>query len=72
MDIEQTENVVFLYSNSGENCRDCDYWIDSSNFEEGINHYLSEHGYTLLHVGTETTTGSNGEPWHSTVAALAE
>jgi hypothetical protein len=34
-----------------------------------INHYL-EHGYRLLHVGSDTSHADNGELWHSTVAIL--
>lgn len=40
-------------------------------FQTQVNHYL-EHGYTLLHVGQETSTDDEGNPWHSTVAVLGK
>jgi hypothetical protein len=36
-----------------------------------INHYL-EHGYTLIHVGQETTKNNNGELWQTSVAVLGK
>jgi hypothetical protein len=31
---------------------------------------IDEHDFRLKHVGTETISGSEGEPWHTTVAVL--
>jgi hypothetical protein len=39
------------------------------NVGNAINHYL-EHGYVLLHVGTQTTNDRDGKPRHSTVAIM--
>jgi len=41
-------------------------WYDLGN---RIQHYL-DHGYKLLHVGSETSHDDEGKPWHSTVAVV--
>jgi hypothetical protein len=44
--------------------------MPSDDLSDRINHFIEAHGYRLLHVGTETSHDSNGNPWHSTVAVL--
>ena len=39
---------------------------------ESINHYISAHGYKLLHVGQQTSRDSMGNPWQLTVALLCK
>ena len=43
----------------------------SDSVAERINHFLG-HGYKLLHVGQQTETGPDGDPWQTTVAVLAK
>jgi hypothetical protein len=37
-----------------------------------VNHMLEVHGLRLLHVGQQTGTATNGEPFIATVAVLGE
>ena len=63
--------VVTVSTSTGANCEDCRVEpIGLDHFEDGINHYIQAHGYTLLHVGQETSTDFEEPPWQSTVAVL--
>jgi hypothetical protein len=67
------KRTVELSSNIGRGCDHCSELVGFSS-DDGvagsINHYISEHGYRLLHVGSQTIHGSDGKPWHTTVAVL--
>ena len=69
-------HVVHLSTNIGKTCEHCTFWTgagaDEHNLAESINHYIAQHGYSLLHVGTETTHSDDGGLWHSTVALLGK
>jgi hypothetical protein len=65
------QHVVHISTNIGEICNECTKRIGLDTIAESINHYI-EHGYKLLHVGTETSHDKNGNPWHSTVAILGK
>jgi len=41
-----------------------EYWLDDQ-----MNHML-EHGAKLLHVGQETVSGADGNPWQTTGAVF--
>lgn len=70
--MEDATGVVTVSTNIGSKCTECDYWVDGSQkFDEGVNHYVQEHGYKLLHVGSESSHGDNGI-WNSTVAVLGK
>jgi len=43
--------------------------IGGDDFQDSINHLISDHGCVLLHVGTETSHAHEGL-WHATVATL--
>lgn len=66
------KDVVYLSSDIGKSCEACGFdfhaWYDIG---KQIQHYL-EHGYELLHVGTETSHDDDGKPWHSTVAVIGK
>lgn len=64
--------VVYISSNIMEGCKECGTTIDGGEFAESVDHYISKHGYKLLHVGTETSRSSEGSPWHSTIAVLGK
>lgn len=70
MPIEDVRNVVYVSTDSFGSCKHCATTIDGRNFAEGVNHYLTAHGYKLLHIGQETTEDRNGNPWQKTVALL--
>lgn len=52
--------ICHLTSECGKSCPECQKiigWNDEgSDLEGAINHLISEHGYTLIHIGTETHT----------------
>jgi hypothetical protein len=64
--------LVKVSTNEGRPCPLCNEHLDgteTSKFELACNHLL-EHGLKVLHVGTETIDGHDGNPWHSTVAVF--
>lgn len=73
---EGIQHVVTISSAIGTSCEHCSEsvggWGESGilDLAKSINHYIEEHDYKLLHVGTETGTGPDGDTWHSTVAFL--
>jgi hypothetical protein len=71
---DEIEHVVKLSTNRGGHCKHCDFklhsFADVDNLADAINHYIAEHGYRLLHVGTETDRDDEELTWHSTVAVL--
>ena len=74
MTSETVRRTVQISSHIGQSCDHCDKavgggWVDDVSLTESINHYITEHGYRLLYVGTETSHGDEGL-WHSTVAVL--
>jgi hypothetical protein len=62
--------VVNLSTNVMTGCQICSQPVGGEHFQDSINHYLTKHGYSLLHVGSETIHGPDGKPWHTTVAVL--
>ena len=68
--IEGIKHVVQISTYLGKSCEHCSTIVGLENFAESINHYIEAHGYSLLHVGGETSTGVDGEPWEGTTAVL--
>ena len=46
------------------------YPTGNNRLDKAINHYISKHGYKLLHVGAYTDEDMDGKPWHGTTAIL--
>ena len=67
-----TKHVVHISTNVGKSCEHCDFAIGGDKFAESVTRYVTNHGYRLLHVGTEETSAyyQDGSPWHSTVAVV--
>ncbi|MEA3416868.1 MAG: hypothetical protein U9R02_12060 [Thermodesulfobacteriota bacterium] len=66
---EGIKQVVLVTSDDNKNCQLCsNFHIGPNNFEESINHYITDHNYKLLHVGQQTSNDMNGNPWQLTVA----
>jgi hypothetical protein len=57
---------------SWEHCAERIGDLHSPRLAESINHYIQQHGYKVLHVGTETVHDDEGKPWHTTVAVLGK
>ena len=70
--MQDTKNVVTVSTNIGTTCSECDFLINPQEFDKSVNHYINEHGYTLLHVGTETDRDYKEAICHSTVAVLGK
>lgn len=68
-DQAEVNHVVHISTNIGVSCEHCSESIGVDRFAESINHYINKHGYKLLHVGQETSEGSDGL-WHHSVAVL--
>jgi hypothetical protein len=71
----EIRHCVYISTNIGTGCEHCDYAIGAlargtDDLASSINHYIEQHAYRLLHVGTETSYDDHGKPWHSTVAVL--
>jgi len=66
------EHVVHISTNVSKTCEFCAFSIDTENFDGSINHYISDHGYKLLHVGQETHRDLMGHPLQVTVAVLGK
>ena len=72
--MENVKRTTQVSSNISGACEHCGESVGYSprtlGISDSINHYIEAHGYRLLHVGTQTTHGSNEKPWHTTVAVL--
>jgi hypothetical protein len=51
---EGIKHVVRIDSQIKEHCEHCNAFLNGE-FPESINHYIEQHGYKLLHVGSEAT-----------------
>ena len=69
---EDVQHVVHISTNEKKACELCGHMLLAEDSLAGpVNHYLQEHGYKLLHVGSETSHGQSG-PRHSTVAVVGK
>lgn len=69
---DQVNSIVRISSNISEGCKHCATKIGGDDYADSVNHYIQEHGYRLLHIGTETVMGPECEAWHTTVAVLGK
>lgn len=67
--MDNVKRTTELASNISRGCEHCDKLV-GGDVSDGVNHFIEEHGYRLLHVGTETSHNMDGKLWHSTVAIL--
>jgi hypothetical protein len=70
---EGISHVVHLSTNTGKNCEHCNkgsFSIDD--LGELINHYIDEHDYKLLHIGSEFGRDLNGATVHYTAAIVGK
>jgi hypothetical protein len=64
-----------ISTNETVSCKLCDftpYGGSGAAFDDVCNHLMKEHGLKCLHVGQETTHGTDSQPWHSTVAVFGK
>jgi hypothetical protein len=69
---EGISHTVCLKSTILKLCEHCDEHIGppDNDIAHDINHYLSKHGYKLLHVGQEWAEDEEGKSTHVTVAIV--
>jgi hypothetical protein len=63
-------HIIHISTNCVGSCKDCDKLFN--NFEESVNHFLKKHEYKLLHIGSETDSDLDGNPYHQTVAVVGK
>jgi tRNA U54 and U55 pseudouridine synthase Pus10 len=66
------KHTVHISTNAETGCEHCATIFEMDDFTNAVNHYIEKHGYTLIHVGTETEHDSEGRPCDSTVAVLGK
>ena len=69
------QHVVHVSTGVGTYCEHCGEpvgFLDAAGLAHSVNHYIAQHGYALLHVGTETSRDDKGKPWHNTIAVLGK
>jgi hypothetical protein len=69
---EGIKTIIRLDTTSSMKCEHCSEWVGGVDFSESVTHYIQEHGYKLLHVGSETIDDGDGGPWHMTVVVLGK
>ncbi len=54
-------------------CKECGEVLPARALDEQINHYISSHGYELVHVGESTSRNpDDGKPWHDVIAIVGK
>jgi hypothetical protein len=69
---EGIKHVVYVSTGEQKECEHCGESVGGSLFAKAVNHYIEEHGYKLLHIGTDTNWSDEGTPWHDTVAVVGK
>ena len=64
------KEIIQLKSSEWSGCSWCKEGKLPEALDERVNHYVSKHGFKILHVGQETTWDMNSNAWHMTVAVL--
>lgn len=64
---EGIKHVVHISTHVGTGCEHCTHAIGSNNFAESVNHYIQQHDYKILHIGSES-----GDNLTMTVAVLGK
>jgi hypothetical protein len=73
--VENVSTVFELTSSVWTPCPVCRSAVgrvsaDSAALDERVTHLLQEHNATLFHVGQESSTDGDGNPWQMTVAVV--
>ncbi len=67
---ENVQHVVHISTDVVRGCEHCSELIGGDNFAKSVNHYIEQHGYKLLHTGSEWGRDMDGESCQHTVAVL--
>lgn len=70
---EGITHVVHVSTGVGTACEECHASVGGELFEFSVNHYIADHGYRLLHVGSEWGAEDHvGSAINYTVAVLGK
>ncbi len=64
--------VLHINTEESTKCEPCDQTFNYDNFAGAMNHYMKNHGYRILHIGTETNLDGQGRIWNRTAAVLGK
>jgi len=67
---EGIKEVMQITPDDVTRCEPCDYLPE--NFADTINHYLSYHGYRLLHIGSQSSPYGKGNVVSDIIALLGK
>ncbi len=73
--MQETKQIIRVSTNISRGCPECHnagLVGGHDNFESGVNHLIQQHGYRLLHVGSEWDNDREGKTVHHTVAVLGK
>jgi hypothetical protein len=71
--MQDTKKIVHVRTNITRGCPECGgASIGGDDFEKSVNHLIQDHGYKLLHVGSERDDDQEGKSIHHTVAVLGK
>lgn len=62
--------TVQLSSDVSFGCPVCSKFLEHDKLDENIDHLINEHGFTVHHIGQQTSRDDQGNIWHHTVAVL--
>ena len=68
--IKNVKHTVYFSTNSNQGCTLCAGLKHGCDIDSWVNHYIDQHGYSLLHVGSEWGMDSSGASISHTVAML--
>ncbi|MBT3208542.1 MAG: hypothetical protein HN704_08365 [Bacteroidetes bacterium] len=66
------KEIVHVTTEYGKTCTHCNEQFDIGEFASFVNHYIQEHNFSLIHVGTETLENTEKGNVHNTVAVLGK
>lgn len=64
------KHVIQITPSDVERCKTCNY--SPTDFADTINHYLTNHGYKLLHAGTQSSLHYTGDLVHDVTVLLGK
>lgn len=71
MDLSKVEHVKHVVAGGADMCDICRSTVLLHGFDDAVNHLLSVHGGTLLHLGTDSSPGERDQVMHKTSAVIS-
>lgn len=70
--INYYEGIKHIISFTSVGVSNCEHCKANFSFQETINHYIDQHGYKLLHVGTQSSLHTDGNLVHDVAIVLGK